>query len=109
MLPFAFVEWAQGDDFTLTKNTNYWQTGRPYLNGVVTSVRNQSAMALQLVGGNLDSLRTPVIDDCVKLKADPNYVGSSRAWPPAFPGTQIERSIPIRVRQTWSSLTRRIA
>jgi len=84
--PFAFVEWAQGDHFTLTKNTNYWQTGRPYLDGVVTSVRNQSAMALQLVGGNLDSLRTPAIDDYVKLRADPNYVGLAHP----NPGTILE-------------------
>jgi len=84
--PFSFVEWAQGDHFTVTRNTNYWQAGRPYLDGVVTSVRNQSTMALQLVGGNLDSLRTPAIDDYVKLKADPNYVGLAHP----NPGTILE-------------------
>ena len=36
--PFTFVEWVQGDHFTFTRNKNYWQTGRPYLDGVSIKV-----------------------------------------------------------------------
>jgi ABC-type transport system substrate-binding protein len=32
--PFTFVEWVPGDHLAFAKNTNYWQTGRPYLDGV---------------------------------------------------------------------------
>ena len=32
--PFKFVEWASGDHIALARNPNYWQSGRPYLDGV---------------------------------------------------------------------------
>ena len=32
--PFTFVEWAQGDHLTLAQNPNYWQSGKPYLDGI---------------------------------------------------------------------------
>ena len=32
--PFTFVEWVQGDHLSLAKNPNYWQSGRPYLDGI---------------------------------------------------------------------------
>ncbi len=84
--PFMFVEWAQGDHLSLAKNTSYWQSGRPYLDGVVTNVRNQSSMALQLEGGNLDLVRTPAVDDFVRLKGDTRFQGLTHP----NPGTILE-------------------
>ena len=31
--PFTFVEWVQGDHLSFARNKNYWQSGRPYLDG----------------------------------------------------------------------------
>jgi peptide/nickel transport system substrate-binding protein len=72
--PFTLEERAPGDHFTFARNKNYWQTGRPYLDGVITNIRNQQNMILQLEGGTLDSVKNLLIDDFARLKSDPNYV-----------------------------------
>jgi peptide/nickel transport system substrate-binding protein len=36
--PFAFVEWVPGDHLQFIRNKNYWQSGRPYLDGVRVSI-----------------------------------------------------------------------
>ena len=73
--PFVLTERVPGDSFTFTKNKNYWQTGKPYLDGVVTNIRTQQNMALQLEGGLLDAVKTPHIDDFARLRTNPEYVG----------------------------------
>jgi peptide/nickel transport system substrate-binding protein len=72
--PFVLTERVPGDHFTFTKNKNYWQSGRPYLDGVVTNIRNQQNMSLQLEGGTLDAVKIPHIDDFARLKANPDFV-----------------------------------
>jgi len=32
--PFIFKEWKSGDHITVTKNPNYWQKGKPYLDEI---------------------------------------------------------------------------
>ena len=55
--PFTFVEWAQGDHINVVKNKNYWQTGRPYLDEIVTTVlRDSQAMVVSLEAGAIDLL-----------------------------------------------------
>src|SRR5438105_1957430 len=38
--PFTFGEYIQGDHFTLKKNPNYWQSGKPYLDGLEIKIFN---------------------------------------------------------------------
>ncbi|MBV9578408.1 MAG: ABC transporter substrate-binding protein, partial [Chloroflexi bacterium] len=71
--PFTFVEWQNGDHFTVAKNNNYWQSGRPYLDQIISYVRDQQSMDLQLESGGLDVIKIPAVDDFVRLKADPTY------------------------------------
>jgi peptide/nickel transport system substrate-binding protein len=71
--PFTFVEWQNGSHFTVAKNKNYWQSGRPYLDEIVSHVRDQQTMAVQLEGGALDVIKIPNVDDYVRLKSDPSY------------------------------------
>ena len=71
--PFTFVEWQNGDHFTVARNKNYWQSGRPYVDQIVSYVRDQQAMDLQLESGSLDVVKIPFVDDFVRLKSDPEY------------------------------------
>jgi peptide/nickel transport system substrate-binding protein len=71
--PFTFVEWQNGDHFTVAKNKNYWQTGRPYLDQIISYVRDQQTMDLQLESNGLDVVKIPAVDDFVRLQSDPTY------------------------------------
>jgi peptide/nickel transport system substrate-binding protein len=72
--PFQFVEWVQGDHITLTRNKNYWQSGRPYLDGVTIRIfAGDQPGTLAMEGGTLDLLRSGSIPDVARFKADANY------------------------------------
>ena len=71
--PFKYVEWKPKDSLTLTKNTNYWQSGKPYFDGIVMSViTDPQAMTSQLEGGALDVANIPVTD-FIRLREDPKF------------------------------------
>jgi peptide/nickel transport system substrate-binding protein len=72
--PFTFGEWVQGDHFTFTRNKNYWQAGRPYLDGVSIKVfTDASAQIVALEAGALDLADSPPVRDSVRLRQDPQY------------------------------------
>lgn len=74
--PFMLSEWAQGDHATFTRNPNYWQSGRPYLDSVRTSfVRDATALVLQLESGAVDMIRYPSKQDFVRLSNNASYRG----------------------------------
>ena len=43
--PFKFVEYVRDSKLTYTKNPDYWDTGRPYLDGVVYNVVSDSTVS----------------------------------------------------------------
>jgi len=72
--PFMLTEYAQGDHITFKKNSAYWQSGKPYLDGMlVTIFRDQQAMSAQLEGNGLDIANSPATPDAGRLKSDPKY------------------------------------
>jgi peptide/nickel transport system substrate-binding protein len=72
--PFKFVEWASGDHITLARNSNYWQSGRPYVDGVQISIlKDAQAMVTQLEAGALDAVYAPPLLDTVRLKQNPSF------------------------------------
>jgi peptide/nickel transport system substrate-binding protein len=74
--PFSFVEWVQGDHITLLKNKNYWQSGRPYLDGIhIGIVRDMQSAVAQLEAGSLDAVKNAGLPDFIRLRSDPKYQG----------------------------------
>src|SRR5579859_139769 len=62
--PFVFQEWRQGESMRFTKNPNYWQSGRPYLDELVVNVRKDApAMVAELESGALDLAYNPGLQD----------------------------------------------
>jgi peptide/nickel transport system substrate-binding protein len=72
--PFSFVEWIQGDHITLKKNPNYWQSGKPYLDGIQIRIfTDPQAMVSELEGGGIDVAILPLLRDAVRLAKDAKY------------------------------------
>jgi peptide/nickel transport system substrate-binding protein len=72
--PFKFVEWKQKDSLTLTRNTNYWQSGKPYLDGIVmTVITDPQAMVARFEGGSLDAAVNYPVTDFIRLRDDASY------------------------------------
>lgn len=89
--PFVFVEWKQGESLTFAKNKNYWQTGKPYIDGFVARVIEPKSAIVQLEAGAVDMVRTEAVDDIVRLKKDPAY----QAIQHPFAGTFYEFGINV--------------
>ena len=53
--PFKFVEFKQNESIKLTRNTDYWKPGRPYLDAIeYTIITNRSTAMLAFVTGKFD-------------------------------------------------------
>src|SRR5246500_2043063 len=64
--PFKFVEFKPNERITLTRNSDYWKPGRPYLDGIeFTIIRDVSTAHLAFVAGKLDWVGTslPLLKD----------------------------------------------
>jgi peptide/nickel transport system substrate-binding protein len=70
----TFAEWAQGDHVRVIKNKNDWQSGRPYVDEIVTTVtRDPQAMVVSLEAGALDLILNPPLTDFVRLRNSGKY------------------------------------
>ncbi len=85
MGPFLLEEWKRGDYLRLTKNPNYWETGKPYLDGVIAKVIPQPAARHQaLQAGEVDYITyyfLPV-NDYGAVKANPKLKLTPSTVPP---------------------------
>ncbi|MBV9132290.1 MAG: ABC transporter substrate-binding protein [Chloroflexi bacterium] len=72
--PFVFQEYRQGESMRFTKNPNYWQTGKPYLDEIVVNVRSDAqALVADLESGTANLVYNTTLQDFLRLKADPKY------------------------------------
>ncbi|HVV94385.1 MAG TPA: ABC transporter substrate-binding protein, partial [Hyphomicrobiales bacterium] len=53
--PFKFVSWQDNDKITLTKNTNYWKSGLPYLSGLELHIISElNTVARTVIAGQAE-------------------------------------------------------
>src|SRR5579859_381549 len=105
--PFVFQEWRQGESMRFTRNPNYWQTGRPYLDEIVVNVRKDAqAMLADLESGAADLVHNVGLQDYMRLKSDTNYQAQLLSPPAGFyqiqPNVKFKPLDDKRVRQALS-------
>jgi peptide/nickel transport system substrate-binding protein len=80
--PFVFKEWVQGNRIVVERNPNYWEAGKPYLDGVTFRDISTTAVSIQrLLTGEADytSALSPIdvrqIETNRTIALDPSTVG----------------------------------
>src|SRR5690348_13478181 len=72
--PFVFQEYRQGESMRFTKNPNYWQPGKPYLDEIVVNVRSDAqALVADLESGSADLVYNLTLQDFQRLKNNSSY------------------------------------
>jgi len=71
--PFMWGEYMQSDHFTLAKNENYWQSGKPYLDQIQVQIMSDPQAAVTQLEANALDLFSPPARDAARLSKDPNY------------------------------------
>jgi peptide/nickel transport system substrate-binding protein len=105
--PFVFQEWRQGEFMRFTKNKNYWQAGKPYLDEIIVNVRKDAqALVADLESGAAQLVYNVSLQDFLRLKGDANYQAQFLAPPAGM--YQIQPNVTFkplddkRVRQALS-------
>jgi peptide/nickel transport system substrate-binding protein len=71
--PFMMTKFTPKQGATFVKNPKYWQTGKPYLDGVaVTFIDETQAEALALQAGSSDAMLTTPVQGAQALFSDPS-------------------------------------
>ncbi len=69
--PFMFKDYTPNTKLTLVKNPNYWDTGKPYLDGIeMTPVPDDTARSTAIRTGTVDFVEYAPAKDIPQLKAD---------------------------------------
>jgi peptide/nickel transport system substrate-binding protein len=104
--PMTFDEWAQGDHIRVVKNKNYWQSGRPYLDEIYTTIlRDPQSMVVSLEAGTLDLVLNPPLNDFIRLQKAGQYQTLSNALSGSYyalvPNTTV---VPLDNKQVRQAL-----
>jgi peptide/nickel transport system substrate-binding protein len=105
--PFRFQEWVPGDHLTVTRNSDYWQPGKPYLDQVELRIlpNAQSGLAW-LESGYLDWMSGVPGQDARRLQGDATYNVMLTASGGTFYYLGMDLAMPEladpRVRQAFS-------
>lgn len=101
---FKFGSWTPNSSMVFTKHTEYWQAGKPYLDGVHVAITpDANALLSALKSGQADLVESLSFSDAAELAKDPNYTVMELvgAEDQIYVGTnlQVKPLDDIRVRQ----------
>lgn len=69
--PFKLANWQRGQKVELAKNADYWQAGKPYLDGVeLVQVPEDTTRLFQLRAGDIDIASNVPFNAMAELQAD---------------------------------------
>ena len=79
--PFVFKEWKRGSHITVTKNPDYWQQGKPYLDEFVfRAIPDHETRYATLASGQADLIITDRPTHVKKLQEDENFITYPLIW-----------------------------
>lgn len=67
--PFVVETWDPAGDLTFTKNSNYWQEGKPYIDKLVYKLIEDDSQAInQLKAGEVDAIESVALGNASEIK-----------------------------------------
>ena len=79
--PFVFKEWKSGDRIVVTKNPDYWQKGKPYIDEVVCRpIPDHESRYAALVSGQADIMISDRPTHVKKLTHNPDFTTFPLKW-----------------------------
>jgi ABC-type transport system substrate-binding protein len=79
--PFIFKEWVPGDRMVVTKNPDYWQKGKPYLDKIVCRpIPDHESRYAALASGQADMMITDRPTHVQKLTQNPDFTKLPVVW-----------------------------
>jgi len=107
--PFVFQKWTPGREIVLTRNPDYWEQGKPYLDGIDYQLSfNPSTALLKLERGEVDVLGDGLpTADLVRVQNDPKLKQQIFSQPLVaisymFMNVQMKPFDNVKVRQALS-------
>jgi peptide/nickel transport system substrate-binding protein len=107
--PFVFDSYTPDVSVNLKKNPNYFDKGKPYLDGIKIAIITDPAQRMaQFTGGHLDYLSVPTLDDYPTMNQQNPKAETVRNWDPGDGIVYFQLRDPkspfqdIRVRQAVS-------
>jgi peptide/nickel transport system substrate-binding protein/oligopeptide transport system substrate-binding protein len=107
--PFVFQKWTAGREIVLTRNPQYWETGKPYLDTIDYQLSfSPSTALLKLERGEVDVLGDGVpTADLVRVQADPDLKNQIYSQPLVaisymFMNVDMKPFDDVKVRQALS-------
>ena len=80
--PFVVDTWDPAGDLTFTKNTYYWQTGKPYIDKLVYKLISDDNQAInQLKAGQVDAIESVSLGNAKELeKGTDTTIATNGSW-----------------------------